>query len=122
MRYVSHRAVLLFPLKSIKYLTKITIEGNNMTEIKREVVKEQIIYEITKEELEQLKRDERTKGRQEVCDYIDFCLRNFRYEINVGGLCKFIPQLCDFIRGSSAGIENTYNYSFSDYIKSKIGQ
>jgi hypothetical protein len=92
-----------------------------MTEIKREVVKEQIIYEITKEELEQLKRDERIKGRHEVCDYIDFCLRNFRFELNVGGLCRLIPQLCDFIRGTSVGIENTYNYSFKDYIQLKSG-
>ena len=89
-----------------------------MTEIKREVVKEQIIYEITKEELEQLKRDERNKGRDEMISYIGFCLSNFSYDLNLYGTSEFISQLCDFIKGTTIGIENTYNYSFRDYIRS----
>lgn len=89
-----------------------------MTEIKREVVKEQIIYEITKEELDKIKKDERNKGRAEMISYIGFCLSNFPYKLNLGGVSEFISQLCDFIKGTTIGIENTYNYSFSDYIRS----
>lgn len=89
-----------------------------MIEIKREVVKEQIIYKITKEELERLKSDERTKGRAEMISYIGFCLSNFSYDLNLYGTSEFISQLCDFIKGTTIGIENTYNYSFRDYVKS----
>lgn len=37
-----------------------------MKEIKREVTTEQVVYEITKEELDSIKREERNKGRDDV--------------------------------------------------------
>ena len=88
-----------------------------MKEIKKEIVKEQIIYEITKEELDKIKKDERNKGRDEMISYVGFCLSNFSYELNLYGISEFISQLCTFIKGKSIGIDNAYEYSFYDYLK-----
>lgn len=51
-----------------------------MKEFEREVISKQIVYEITKEELEAIKRDAREKGRVDVAEYIGFCWVKFYLE------------------------------------------
>ena len=87
-----------------------------MKEIKKEITTEQTVYEITKEELESIKREERTNGRYDVIGYIGFSMKNYRYEINLAGIGKFIDELVDFLSDRTMTIQNIYGYSFRDYI------
>lgn len=89
-----------------------------MKEIKREITKEQIVYEITKEELDAIKTAERNKGRVDVLNYFIFSIKNYRYKINLTGMQNLIENIVDFSSNKTNGIENTYGYSFHDYIDS----
>ena len=88
-----------------------------MKEIKREVTTEQVVYEITKEELDSIKREERNKGRDDVLGYIGFSIKNYRYEITIAGIKNFVKELVDFLSDRTNTIQNIYGYSFWDYIK-----
>ena len=87
-----------------------------MKEIKEEITKEQIVYEIKKEELEAIKIAERNKGRSDILDYLAFSFKNYRYELNLRGIQHLCENLIDFLNGKTIFIENTYGYSFHDYI------
>lgn len=87
-----------------------------MVEIVKEVTQKQVVYEITKEELEAIKREERNKGRNDIAEYIGFSIRNFYLKWNVGGALEFITCLVDFINKDTSMIENTYDYSFEDFV------
>lgn len=88
-----------------------------MKEIKKEVTTEQIVYEISKEELEFIKREERAKGRYDIIEYLCFTMKYYLYEINIAGATNFIKELCDFLLDKTNTIQNTYRYSFGDYLK-----
>ena len=88
-----------------------------MKEIKKEIVTEQVVYEITKEELEKIKRDERNKGRYDIMNYLKFSIGNYCYEINLAGMRNLIGNICDFVTGNTNNIENTYGYNFSEYVR-----
>lgn len=89
-----------------------------MKEITKTEVKESIttIYEITKEELEQIKCEERRKGRNEIIDYLAFALKNYHYKLNLAGIKNLMEDITDFLSRRSNTIRNTYGYSFKDYI------
>lgn len=87
-----------------------------MKEIRKEITTEQIVYEITKEELEKIKRDERVNGRYDIIRYLIFTMQHYRYELNVGGMMKFIKELIQFLGGETNVIKNTFRYSFDDYV------
>ena len=89
-----------------------------MKEIKREITKEQVVYEITKEELEAIKIEERNKGRVDVLDYFIFSIKNYKYKINLKGMQNLIENIVDFLNNKTNTIENIYGYSFHDYINS----
>ena len=87
-----------------------------MKEIKREVIAEKIVYEITKEELDAIKIAERNKGRTDILGYLIFSLKNYRWELNLRGVQLFCSNLIDFLGNKTNVIENVYGYSFYDYI------
>ena len=89
-----------------------------MKEIKREITKEQIVYEITKEELEAIKMKERNEGRVDVLNYFTFSITNYKYEMNLRGMQNLIENIVDFLSNKTNAIENIYGYSFHDYINS----
>lgn len=88
-----------------------------MVEIEKEITQKQVIYEITKEELDEIKREERNKGRDDIAGYIAFSIKNFYLQMNFGGLTKLFSCLVDFLNQNSSMIKNTYGYSFSDYVR-----
>lgn len=87
-----------------------------MKEIKKEITREEIVYEVTKEELDSIKREERIKGRNDVMDYIGFSMHNYHYKMNLGGMQSFLCELIDFVADKTITIQNVYGYSFKDYI------
>jgi hypothetical protein len=93
-----------------------------MKEIKKEVVTEEVVaYELTKEELEEIKRKERNRGRTEGIhdfgEYIWFCRENSAYVFNYGWTMRFVKDLLLFFNGEQDYIENKYNYSFKEFLK-----
>lgn len=90
-----------------------------MKEIKKEVITEQTIYEITKEELDKIKKDKRIEGIQDISNYVLFSLKNYKYKLNITGVYDLIVAIIDFLDNKTNIIENTYGYSFEDFCKYK---
>ena len=97
-----------------------------MKEIKREVVTEEVIaYEITKEELEKIKQEERKCGRTEgrkqcfkdIARYFWFCKENSAYVFNYGYTMIFCKDVLLFLDGQQDFVENKYNYSFKEFLE-----
>ena len=88
-----------------------------MKEVRKEILTEQIVYEITKEELEEIKRNERTNGRYDIVGYLSFAMKNYIYEINLGGMMSLIKEIIKFLNDETNTISNTYGYSLNNYIR-----
>lgn len=88
-----------------------------MKAIKRSVTESKVFYEISEDELNKIKREERAKGRQDVAEYIDFAYCNYIYKINIGGAFDFIKDVIKFCRFEINNIDNNYKYNFFDFVK-----
>ena len=88
-----------------------------MKEFTRTIETEEVVYEITKEELLKIKREERVKGRMDIVEYVSFAFDNFYLVLNFHGKMEFMKQMFHFIVNDAPGIENINKLSFQDYIK-----
>ena len=88
-----------------------------MKKIEKEVTQKQIVYEITQEELDVIKREERNKGRNDIAGYIAFSIKNFYLQMNMVGITELVTCLVNFLNKDTSNIKNTYGYSFDDYLK-----
>ena len=88
----------------------------SMKEIKREVVTQQTIYEVTKGELDKIKQEARLEGRKDILEYIIFAVKHYYLTMNIAGMCECYHDIVKFVAGDSDRIKNTANYSFLDYI------
>ena len=88
----------------------------------REVTKTEIVYEITKEELEEIKREAGVELRRRIASYMWFCHNNFIFgrSLTWEQLCQLLYEVLDFVCGKTNYISNTYKYSFDDYVRAKI--
>lgn len=93
-----------------------------MKEITRRVEKEETVYELTAEELENIKKRARYQGRRDVIGYLQTAMKNYRYTLNLYGIVEFVSDLTDFLNGSTNIIPNTNSESFYDYMKKEIEQ
>lgn len=80
------------------------------------VTEEKIIIELTKEEFEKIKQEQRKLGRDDVAGYIAFSLKNYKLKMNLGGIFEFVHNLIDFLNKDTKYIPNTFEYTFSDYL------
>lgn len=87
-----------------------------MKEFEKEITQKQVMYEISKEELESIRREERNKGRDDILGYIGFSMKNYRYETTIAGIVNLVREVVDFVSNRTNTIQNVYGYSFSDYI------
>ena len=87
-----------------------------MKEIKKEITTEQVVYEITKKELETIKRDARNKGRYDIINYLQFSIKYYSYELNFAGMKSLIEDIADFLLGNKNTVPNICEYSFTEYI------
>lgn len=88
-----------------------------MKEFEKEVVTKKIVYEITKEELDEIKKTERYKGRQDVIEYLSFTIKKYALVFNLSGQLNWLKEAIDFLYGRTNSIDNIYGYSFKDFIK-----
>ena len=86
-----------------------------ISEIMNKVVGNEEIR-ITKRQLESLKRRERENGRDDMCTYIFFSMKNYQYQLNFSGAIEVVKEILDFASGNTDRIHNTYGYSFYDFI------
>ncbi len=88
-----------------------------MKTIKRNITESKVFYEISEDELNEIRREERAKGRQDVAEYIDFAYCNYIYKMNIGGAIGFIERVIKFCRFEINNIDNHYKYNFFDFVK-----
>ena len=88
-----------------------------MKEFTRTIEKEQVVYEITQEELYEIKNKERIKGRYDIIEYVRFAFENYYLELNVRGKSRFVVDMFNCIVNEECVIKNIYNLSFKDYVK-----
>ena len=88
-----------------------------MKEFKKNIVTEHVVYEITKEELEKIKEEERRKGRQDVIEYLNLTIQEYVRVFNLSGQLNWLRETIDFLYGRTNSINNLYGYSFQDFIK-----
>lgn len=88
-----------------------------MKEIKSTIITEQTIYEITKDELDAIKRNERAEGRMDVAMYLSFAIKHYYCELNLFGVTSLLGDIVDFLCEKTNTIRNTYGYSFGEYIR-----
>lgn len=90
-----------------------------MKKYEKQITVSEEFYEISKEELEKIKKAERVRGRAELADYILFCYSNYILKMNVGGLFEFLKEVLDFLGRKKNEISNKYEIGFFDYAKEK---
>ena len=81
-----------------------------------EVTEKKTIIELTKDELEEIKQEQRKLGRDDIAGYIAFSLKNYKLKMNLGGVFEFVHSLIDFLNKDTEYISNTFEYTFSDYL------
>lgn len=91
--------------------------GFVVKEFTRTVEKEQTVYEITKEELDEIKRKARNNGRYDIIEYVIFAWNNYYLQLNVGGKHQFLIDMFNCIVNEEDTIKNIHNLSFKDYVK-----
>ena len=65
-----------------------------------------MFYELSEEELDEMKAESRAAGRKDVAEYIFYALSNYVYELNIGGVNSFMHELIPFLKRKSDGIRN----------------
>lgn len=88
-----------------------------MKEFEKEIITKQIVYEITKEELDKIKREERNNGRYDVIEYLSFTINKYALVFNLSGQLNWLKEAIDFLYGRTNIINNKYGYSFKDFVK-----
>lgn len=90
-----------------------------MKKYEKQITVSEEFYEISKEELEKIKKAERVRGRAELADYILFCYSNYTFKMNVGGVLEFFKELLAFLFRDKNGISNKRNIDFFDYAEER---
>lgn len=96
-------------------IRKITRDGKIFYEIAKEDFEK--LKDIIAEEREIIRKEERNKGREDVANYIFFCGKYYPLELNMAGICSLCKEIIDLMCGKTDRIENTYGYSFEDYVE-----
>ena len=92
--------------------------------IKEKMVEKTVtVFELTEEELEKIKINERKEGqkegRREALDYIRFAIGFYEYGSDMLGAIKFLSALLKFTKRETDVIPNAYGYSFGDFLKQR---
>ena len=86
-------------------------------EIKEEKVTQTVkTYTFTEDEYHELIYNQREYGYNKALEYLGFCVGNYKYKINFGGITQFISDLLDYIKNGYK-MNNMYDLSFNEWIK-----
>ena len=85
----------------------------------KEVTTTQKIYELTEQELKDIKHKEFNDGIKALADYIIYCVQNSRYVFNYGYCMGTISRMFALFRGESNIIENKKDITFQEFINGK---
>lgn len=93
-----------------------------MKEFEKESTIKKTVYEITKEELDEIKRVERNRGRQDIVSYLRFSIEHYTWKLNLKGQLNWLQECINFLHDKQGIISNWYNYSFHDYIRKEVNK
>ena len=89
--------------------------------IKEKTIEQTItVIEMTEAELSNIKQEERKNGQRDVFEYLKFVIKNYKYDFTISSVFKFFVNLIKFANGETDIIENSYNYSFQDFLNNTI--
>lgn len=73
-------------------------------------------YILTEDEFHNLINSNREYGSRKIKEYIGFCIKYYRLELNVCGMQKLILDIIDFITGNRNDIPNLRNMDFLKWL------
>lgn len=73
-------------------------------------------YILTEDEYHNLINSNREYGSRKIKEYIGFCIKYYRFELNVCGMQKLILDIIDFITGNRNDIPNLRNMDFLKWL------
>lgn len=89
----------------------------NVTE--KEVTTTQKIYELTEQELKELKDEYFNKGIESVKDYLCYCVINSPWKPNIGCVIEFFKDCAAFCRNEADFMPNKKHINFQDFVYGK---
>ena len=81
----------------------------------KESIKKEKVYELTEKELKQIIISSYELSRIHLANYIEFSYNNYIYEMNIGGICDFLPEIIGIICNNNKSVRNKENLSYWDY-------
>ena len=87
-----------------------------MKEFIKGSVEHKVFYEISEDELNEIKINERGKGRCDVANYILYAYNNYIYKMNIGGICDFCKNVITFC-SEGKKINGCKGYDFFDFVE-----
>lgn len=87
-----------------------------MKKYTNQIEKEEIIYELTQDELCDLLKNSFNKSKKYIGDYILFCYNHYIYKLNISGLIDLLSDIISFVCGNSNYIRNTYKLDYFDFL------
>ena len=87
-----------------------------MKKYEKETVISEEFYEISKEELEKIKKQERARGRSD-SNNILFCYSNYILKINLGGLLEFLKEILGFLNREKDGHQTNMKFLFLNILR-----
>ena len=73
-------------------------------------------YILTEDEYHNLINNNREYGSRKNKEYISFCIKYYRFELNVPGRQELIQDVIDFVTGNRNDIPNLYNKNFFEWL------
>lgn len=73
-------------------------------------------YILTEDEYHSLINKNREYGSRKIKEYIGFCIKYYRFELNVHGMQELIMNIIDFITGNRNDIPNLHNKNFFEWL------
>lgn len=61
----------------------------------------------------------REYGSRKTKEYIFFCLKHYKFKMNIGGTIAFMKDLIDFVTGIKDYIPNLYSLGFFEWLKER---
>ena len=73
-------------------------------------------YILTEDEYHNLINNNRAYGSRKNKEYISFCIKYYKFELDDCGRQELIQDVIDFVTGNRSDIPNLYNKNFFEWL------
>ena len=84
--------------------------------IETESIKKEKKYVFTKKELDELLAKNKEYGSRKTKEYIGFCIKNYKRQIDLFGAMELVIDIIDFIKDERDYIPNKLNMKFFEWL------